>query len=112
MTEGISHWLGRAKDKTGAVGGAIAPGTSVTGLPTLSTDLFPAPTAVPITEAMLGDAMQKAYTNGASPTLWVVAPGPKRTVSDVRWTFHHSSSGGEDGSGFDRRCYRDRLRQG
>ena len=25
--------------------------------------------------------MQQAYTNGASPTLWIVPPGPKRTVS-------------------------------
>ena len=41
----------------------------MTGLPTLATDLFPAPTAVSITEAMFGDAMQKAYTNGATPTL-------------------------------------------
>lgn len=81
VTEGISHWLGRATDKSAAAAGAIAPGTVVTGLPTLSTDLFPAPTAVPLTEAMLGDGMQKAYTNGASPTLWVVPPGPKRTVS-------------------------------
>ena len=30
---------------------------------------------------MLGNAMQKAYTNGASPTLWILPPGPKRTVS-------------------------------
>ena len=81
VTEGISHWLGRAKDKTGAVAGAIATGTSVAALPVLSTDAFVLPTAVQLTEAMLGDAMQKAYTNGASPTLWVVPPGPKRTVS-------------------------------
>jgi hypothetical protein len=86
VTEGISHWLGRAKDKTLAVAGAIAPGTSVTGLPTAAGSVagdapFVAPTAVSITEAMLGDAMQKAYTNGASPTLWVVPPGPKRTIS-------------------------------
>jgi hypothetical protein len=81
VTEGISHWLGRAKNKAGATAGAIAPGTAATGLPTLSTDLFVAPTAVTITEAMLGDAMQLAYTNGASPTLWVVPPGPKRTIS-------------------------------
>ena len=40
VTEGISHWLARAKDKTGAVAGAIAPGTSVAALPVLSTDLF------------------------------------------------------------------------
>ena len=84
VTEGITHWLARAKDKTGAVAGAIAPGTIITGLPTLSTDLFPAPAApVQLTEAMVGDAMQKAYTNGASPTLMVVPPGPKRTVSHL-----------------------------
>jgi hypothetical protein len=82
VTEAFSHWLGRAKDKLGATSGAIAPGTSITGLPTLATDAFAAPgTPVTITEAMLGDAMQKAYTNGASPTLWVVPPGPKRTIS-------------------------------
>jgi Family of unknown function (DUF5309) len=81
-TEAFSHWLGRAKDKTGAVAGAIAPGTSVASLPVLSTDAFTAPvTPITITEAMLGDSMQKAYTNGASPTLWVVPPGPKRTIS-------------------------------
>ncbi len=82
VTEGITHWLARAKDKTGAVAGSIAPGTVITGLPTLSTDLFPTPaTPVQLTEAMVGDSMQKAYTNGASPTLMVVPPGPKRTVS-------------------------------
>jgi hypothetical protein len=81
-TEAFSHWLGRAKDKSGAVAGAVAPGTTITGLPTLSTDAFAAPgTPITITEAMLGDSMQKAYTNGASPTLWVVPPGPKRTIS-------------------------------
>jgi hypothetical protein len=48
----------------------------------LSTDAFPAPgTPDQLTEEMLGDAMQQAYTNGASPTLWIVPPGPKRTVS-------------------------------
>jgi hypothetical protein len=81
-TEAFSHWLARAKDKTGAIAGAVAPGTVVTGLPVLSTDPFPVPgTPISLTEAMLGDAMQKAYTNGASPSLWVVPPGPKRTVS-------------------------------
>jgi hypothetical protein len=81
-TEAISHWLARATSKLGATAGAVAPGTVVTGLPTLATDAFPVPgTPVPITEAMLGDAMQLAYTNGASPSLWVVPPGPKRTVS-------------------------------
>ena len=88
-TEGISHWLGRQPLPPrlgGGVGGCIAPGTAAaqtTGAAplVLSTDLFIAPAIVSITEAMLGDGMQKAYSNGASPTLWVVAPGPKRTVS-------------------------------
>jgi hypothetical protein len=82
QTEAISHWLGRATDRTGAVNGAIAPGTVTTGLPTTATGAFPVPgTPVQITEAMLGAAMQLAYTNGASPSLWVVPPGPKRTIS-------------------------------
>lgn len=82
VTEGFAHWLGRAVGKTGAVAAAIAPGTSVTGLPTTATGAFPAPgTPVTITEQMLGDAMQLAYTNGASPTMWIVPPGPKRTIS-------------------------------
>jgi hypothetical protein len=81
VTEGISHWLGRAADRNAVAAGAIAPGTSVAALPVLATDAFAVPTAVQLTEQMLGDAMQKAYSNGASPTLWVVPPGPKRTVS-------------------------------
>jgi Family of unknown function (DUF5309) len=83
-TEAFSHWLARAKDKTGAANAAIAPGTITAGVPVLATDAF-APVAgasqVEITEQMLGDAMQQAYTNGASPTLWIVPPGPKRTIS-------------------------------
>jgi len=81
-TEAFSHWLGRAVDKNSNTAAAIAPGTSVTGLPVLATDAFAAPaTPVTITEAMLGDGMQKAYTNGGSPSLWIVSPGPKRTIS-------------------------------
>lgn len=83
-TEAFSHWVARAKDKLGNPLAAIAPGTVTAGVPTLATDAF-APVAgasqVSITEAMLGDAMQQAYTNGASPTLWIVPPGPKRTIS-------------------------------
>jgi hypothetical protein len=82
VTEGFAHWLARAVDRNSAVNGAIAPGTVTTGVPVLATDAFAVPGApVALTEQMLGDAMQKAYTNGASPTLWVVPPGPKRTVS-------------------------------
>ena len=81
-TEAFSHWVARAKDKLGNPLAAIAPGTVTTGVPVLAGDPFVAPaTPVQITEAMLGDAMQQAYTNGASPTLWIVPPGPKRTIS-------------------------------
>ena len=86
MTEGFAHWVGRAATpRTGqaaGAGGAVAGYT--TGLPVLAYDAFAAVAAgnqIQISEAMLGQAMQNAYTNGASPTLWVVPPGPKRTIS-------------------------------
>jgi hypothetical protein len=83
-TEGFSHWLGRATDKNSNPNAAVAPGTVTAGLPVAATDAFAAVGAgaqVSITEAMLGDAMQQAYTNGGSPSLWIVPPGPKRTIS-------------------------------
>ena len=81
-TEAIAHWLGRAKDKLGAVAGAVVGVTA--GLPVLATDAFAAvagASQVALTEQMIGDAMQKAYTNGASPDALIVPPGIKRTVS-------------------------------
>jgi hypothetical protein len=84
VTEGIAHWLGRAVGKGSVANAAIAPGTVTAGLPTLATDAFAAVAGgsqVSITEQMLNDAMQLAYTNGASPNLLVVPPGPRRTVS-------------------------------
>ena len=86
-TEAFAHWLGRAVDKNSNVAAAVAPGTVTTGLPTAQGSApgdapFPAPgTPVTITEQMLGDGMQQAYTNGGSPTMWIVPPGPKRTIS-------------------------------
>ena len=86
MTEGFAHWVGRiATPRTGqaaGAGGAVA--GVITGLPVLSTDAFAAVAAgsqIQVSEAMLGQAMQNAYSNGASPDLWVVPPGPKRTIS-------------------------------
>jgi hypothetical protein len=86
VTEGFAHWVARAATpRTGqaaGAGGAVA--GVVTGLPVANTDAFAAVAGgsqVQITEAMLGQAMQNAYTNGASPTLWIVPPGPKRTIS-------------------------------
>ena len=94
-TESIPHWIARAVDRAGltgaspgttsTVGGAVVGITGVvgtSGLPTLNTDAMTAPGApTQLTETMLNDAMQKAYTNGATPSLWVLPPGPKRTAS-------------------------------
>jgi hypothetical protein len=82
QTECISHWIARAVDKNSNPAAAVAGYT--TGLPVLQTDPFTAVAAgnqIEISEAMLGQAMQNAYTNGASPSLWIVPPGPKRTIS-------------------------------
>lgn len=81
-TEAICHWLGRATDRLAAVAGAVIGVTA--GLPVLATDAFAAvagASQIALTEVMLGDAMQKAYTNGAHPNKWVVPPAIKRTVS-------------------------------
>jgi Family of unknown function (DUF5309) len=83
-TECFSHWLARATDKTGAANAAICPDTYLTGMPVLQTDAFAAVAAgnqVSIAESMLTDAMQQSYVNGGSPSLWIVPPGPKRTIS-------------------------------
>jgi hypothetical protein len=81
-TEAIAHWLGRATDKLGAAAGAVIGVTA--GLPVLATDAFAAVVAgsqLAFTEVMVGDAMQKAYTNGGSPDNMIVPPAIKRTVS-------------------------------
>jgi hypothetical protein len=83
-TEAIAHWLARATNKAAAVNGAIAPGTVTAGVPVLSTDAFAAVASgsqISLTEQMLGDSMQLAYINGASPSLWILPPGPRRTAS-------------------------------
>jgi hypothetical protein len=82
MTESLTHAIATAVGKGGTgPGGAVSPDTPGT-LPATQYANFPAPgTPVALTEDMLGNAMQLAYTNGASPSLWVVPPGPKRTVS-------------------------------
>jgi hypothetical protein len=82
-TEAISHWIARAVDKNANPAVAVA-GYTAAGLPVLQTDPFTAVAAgnqIEISEAMLGQAMQNTYTLGGSPTLWIVPPGPKRTIS-------------------------------
>jgi hypothetical protein len=86
-TEAIAHWLARATDRSGAVNGAIGPGTVTTGVPVLSTDAFAAvagASQVALTETMVNDAMQKAYTNGAHPNKLILPPAIRRTVSTFK----------------------------
>ncbi len=81
-TEAIAHWIGRAVDRNSVAGAAVV--GYKTGLPAAATDAFSAVAGgnqVPMTEVLVGDAMQQAYNNGASPTILVVPPAIKRTVS-------------------------------
>lgn len=81
-TEAVCHWIARAVDKNAVAGAAVVGYTS--SLPSVSTDAFAAVGAgnqVPMTEKLVGDAMQSAYTNGANPTLMIVPPAIKRTIS-------------------------------
>lgn len=81
-TEAIAHFIARGKDRNNVSGAAVYGYT--TGLPAVSTDAFAAVSAgnqVSMTETLVGDAMQGAYTNGASPDLFVVPPAIKRTIS-------------------------------
>ena len=77
-TESIPHQIARAADKVGAQGTHVF-GTT-TGLPTASTTVWADPADVPFTEAMLGDAMAKAYADGAEPTRLIVPYNIKRSL--------------------------------
>jgi hypothetical protein len=82
MTESIAHWIARGVDRFGVQGSAVKGYT--TGLPVTAYASFGAVAGgnqVPLTEVMIGDAMQQAYQNGAHPKLLVVPPAIKRTVS-------------------------------
>jgi hypothetical protein len=88
-TESIPHQIARASDRN-AVQGAAVIGV-VTGLPTTATTAWAAvagASQVALTEKMVGDAMERAYNNGAEPTKLVVPPAIKRTIS----TFQGRSS--------------------
>ena len=50
------------------------------GSPAVSTDVWADPADVPFTEVMLGDAMAKAYANGAEPTRLIVPYNIKRSL--------------------------------
>lgn len=81
-TEAICHWIARAVDKNSVAGAAVVGVTS--GLPAVATDAFAAVAGgsqVAMTEVLVGDAMQNAFNNGASPSILIVPPAIKRTIS-------------------------------
>ncbi len=81
-TEGIAHWIARAVDKAAVAGAAVVGVTA--SLPAVATDAFAAVAGgsqVAMTEILVGNAMQQAYTNGADPTIMIVPPAIKRTIS-------------------------------
>lgn len=84
-TEAVAHWIARAKDKS-AVAGAAVFGYKV-GLPLAAGDAFAAVAGgnqIAFTEKLVGDAMESAYANGAQPSILIVPPAIKRTVSTFK----------------------------
>lgn len=93
-TESLPHQIARGVGRTIA-GVPGAPGDAVfvvkTGIPSLPTDAWAAvagASQVAFTEKTIGDAMEKAYAQGAEPTKLIVPAAIKRTVS----TFQGRSS--------------------
>jgi hypothetical protein len=85
-TEAIAHWIARGRDRNNVQGNAVV-GYTAAGLPLASTDAFAAVAGgnqVAMTEVLVGNAMEKAYGNGASPDLLVVPPAIKRTISTFK----------------------------
>lgn len=85
-TEAIAHWIARGRDRNNVQGNAVV-GYTATGLPLAATDAFAAVAGgsqVAMTEVLVGNAMERAYGNGASPDLLVVPPAIKRTVSTFK----------------------------
>jgi hypothetical protein len=82
-TESIPHWIARGIDRN-AVQGAAVFGYTAAGLPTTATGAFTAPASgdrVALTELMLNDAMERAYTNGAKPDTLILPTNVRRGIS-------------------------------
>ena len=75
-TESIPHQIARGQKPAGTASGHVF-GTTA-GIPDDAFDVWADPADVEFTEAMLGDAMAKAYANGAEPTRLIVPYGIKR----------------------------------
>jgi len=85
-TESIPHFIARGRDRFNVQGQAVV-GYVAAGIPTTATGAFTGPAGgdqLAFTEKMVGDAMERAYTNGASPNLMIVPTAIKRTVSTFK----------------------------
>lgn len=81
-TEGFAHSLARAKSRDNVQGAAVFGVTD--DLPLDADDPFlpvAAGDQVVFSEQMLGDGMERAYENGASPSMLIVPPSIKRGIS-------------------------------
>lgn len=88
-TESIPHFIARGRDRNNVQGSAVVGVTAsaTSPLPLTATGAFAAVDAgeqLAFSEVMVGDAMQKAYDNGASPNLLIVPTAIKRTVSTFK----------------------------
>lgn len=84
-TEAAAHWIARGRDRNNVQGNAVV-GYKV-GLPLTATDAFASvigANQVAMSEVLVGNAMEIAYNNGASPDLLVVPPAIKRTISTFK----------------------------
>jgi hypothetical protein len=77
-TESIPHQIARGLDRAGAQGTHVFGATVGTTLPTAAETVWVVGTPVEFTEVMLGNAMAKAYADGAEPTRLIVPYNIKR----------------------------------
>lgn len=84
-TESIPHQISRVSDKNAVVNASVI--GVMTGLPTAAGVAWAAvagASQIALTEKLIGDAMQAAYSRGAEPTKLVVPPAIKRTISTFK----------------------------
>lgn len=84
-TEAIAHWIARGRDRNNVQGNAVI--GYKTGLPLAAGDAFAAVAGanqVALTEKLVNDAMEIAYNNGANPSLLILPPAIRRTVSTFK----------------------------
>lgn len=81
-TESLPHFIARGRDRNNVQGQAVIGVTA--GIPVAAGGAWAdvaGGAQVAFTEVMLGDGLERAYNNGANPTMLVVPPAVKRTVS-------------------------------